>query len=266
MVEIAHGECNANGIRVHYTRTGGGKPAIVLLHGLLGSGARWTPIARALEPELDVIMPDGRGHGGSSAPLHGYRYEDLADDVVGLIAALGLESPILVGHSMGGLVASVVASRGAPMLRGVVLVDPTFLSPERQREVRDSDVADQHRQMLGLAKADLVMQSRSRNRSLESIELQAEARLQTRMAAFDVLTPPNPDYRALVRAIAVPALLVIGDAPVVTLETATELRQLNPRLRVAQIARAGHGVPFDQPEQLAAAIGSFARELRFFKK
>jgi len=58
-----------------------------------------------------------------------------------------------------------------------------------------------------------------------------------------------------------PTLLVIGDKPVVTLDTAMELCDLNPRLRVEQIAGAGHGLPFDQPEQLAKSILAFARDL-----
>ena len=247
------GVCETNGISIHYLRTGGAKPPVVLLHGLTGSGACWTPLARALEGEFDVVMPDARGHGGSSAPHHGYRYDDLASDVVGLIRGLELARPVLLGHSMGGMTAAVVASRGAGILRGLVLVDPTFLSPERQREVRDSDVADQHRRALGLQKSDLVAQARARHprRSPEIVELQAEARLKTRMAAFDVLTPPNPEYRDVVSAIDVPSLLVIGDSPVVTLEMATELRSLNPRVRIEQIQDAGHGLPFDQPERLA---------------
>jgi pimeloyl-ACP methyl ester carboxylesterase len=215
---------------------------------LIGSGACWTPLARALEGEFDVVMPDARGHGGSSAPRHGYRYEDHARDVVGLIRGLELSRPVLLGHSMGGMTAAVVASGGAAVLRGLILVDPTFLSPERQREVHDSDVADQHRRLLGLSKAELVVQGRARHsrRSLEIVELQAEARLNTRMGAFDVLRPPNPAYRELVTAIDVPSLLVIGDDPVVTLNMASELRSLNPRLRVAQVSDAGHGLPFDR--------------------
>lgn len=255
--------CEANGIRIHYLRTGGDRPPVVLLHGLIGSGACWTPLARALEREFDVVMPDARGHGGSSAPDHGYRYDELASDVVGLIRGLELARPVLLGHSMGGLTAAVVASRGAGLLRGLVLVDPTFLSPERQREVHASDVAEQHRQALGLSKAELVAQGRARHprRSPEIVELQAEARLKTSLAAFDVLAPPNPDYRDVVRAIEVPTLLVIGDSPVVTLEMATELRGLNPRVRVEQIDDAGHGLPFDQPERLGEVVVSFLREL-----
>ena len=82
------------------------------------------------------------------------------------------------------------------------------------------------------------------------------------MGAFDVLTPPNPEYREVVRAIDVPTLLVIGDSsPVVTLETATELRSLNPRVRIEQVRDAGHGLPFQQPERLGEVVVSFLRLL-----
>jgi N-formylmaleamate deformylase len=251
--------CEANGINVHYLRTGGAKPPLILLHGLIGNGACWTPVARALEGEYDVVMPDARGHGKSSTPLHGYRYDDHARDVILLIRALGLASPIVLGHSMGGMTAAVVASRLAEVIRGVVLVDPTFLSPERQREVCDSDVAEQHRRLLSLDKGELLAQLRARHtrRSSEMVKLLVEARVQTKMSAFDVLTPPNPEYRQLATTIDVPILLAIGDTPVVSLETARELQHLNPRIRVEQIPGAGHGVPFDQPERLAAAVRSF---------
>ncbi|HEX4404455.1 MAG TPA: alpha/beta hydrolase [Polyangia bacterium] len=253
----------ANGIELHYLRTVGAKPPILLLHGLMGSGACWTPVARALEDEFDVVMPDARGHGKSGAPLHGYRYDDHARDVIGLIESLGLVSPIVMGHSMGGMTAAVVASRISERLRGVVLVDPTFLSPERQREVCDSDVADQHRRLLDLGKDALLAQLRARHarRSPELVELLAEARAQTRMSAFDVLVPPNPAYRGVVSAIHVPILLAIGDDPVVSPETARELQRLNPRVRVEQIQGAGHGVPFDQPERLVDVVRSFIRSL-----
>ncbi|RKG72947.1 alpha/beta hydrolase [Corallococcus exercitus] len=264
MTTWMRGVHETNGINLHYLRTGGAHPPVVLLHGLMGSGACWTPLARVLEGAFDVVMPDARGHGGSSAPHQGYRYDDHASDVVGLIRGLELSRPVLLGHSMGGMTAAVVASRGTAGLRGLVLVDPTFLSPERQREVHGSDVAEQHRRALGLLKSDLVAQARARNprRSPELIELLAEARLKTRMGAFDVLTPPNPEYRDVVSAIDVPTLLVIGDSsPVVTLEMATELRSLNPRVRIEQVQDASHGLPYDQPERLGAVVASFLREL-----
>jgi N-formylmaleamate deformylase len=253
----------ANGIHIHYLRTGGFKPPLILLHGLTGSGACWIPLARAFEDEYDVVMPDARGHGNSSTPLDGYRYEDHASDVVGLIQGLGLVAPVLLGHSMGGMTAAVVASQMATPIRGVILADPTFLSSQRQREVHESDVVEQHRRLLSLNKGDVLAQLRMRHpgRSSEVIELLAEARLQTRIHAFDVLTPPNPEYDKLVSAINVPILLVIRDKGVVSLKTAQELQNLNPRLRVEQIQDVGHALPYDQPGCFEAVVTSFLRSL-----
>ena len=81
------------------------------------------------------------------------------------------------------------------------------------------------------------------------------------MGAFDVLMPPNPEYRQLVSTTYAPILLVIGDNGVVSLETAQELQTLNPRLQVEQIQNAGHGVPYDQPERFEAVVRSFLRSV-----
>jgi N-formylmaleamate deformylase len=263
MTNWMSGVCQANDINIHYLRTGGCKPPVVLLHGLTGSGACWIPLARGLKGEYDVVMPDARGHGNSSTPLNEYRYEDHASDVVGLIQGLGLVAPVLLGHSMGGMTAALVASQVATAVRGVILADPTFLSPQRQREVHESDVAEQHRRLLRLSKGEALAQLRVRHpyRSSELIEILAEARLQTRIDAFDVLTPPNPAYHELVRGIYVPILLVIGGNGVISLETARELQNLNPRLRVEQIQDAGHGLPYDQPDRFEAVVRSFLRSV-----
>ena len=241
---------------MHYRRTGGSKPPLVMLHGLAANGACWTPLARALDDRYDVVMPDARGHGNSSAPLHGYRYEDHAGDVLALVEHLELERPVLLGHSMGGMTAAVAATRANAGIGGVILVDPTFITPHRQRDVRDSDVVELHRRTLG-RNAQAVsgdIRARHPHRSAEIAHLLAEARLQTRLSAFDVLTPPNPDYTEIVTSLQVPVVLVIADAGVVSLDTARELQTLNPRLRIEQIQNAGHGIPFDRPEQLEAVV------------
>lgn len=255
--------CEANDINIHYLRTGGAKPPVVLLHGLSGNGACWTPVARALESEFDVVMPDARGHGKSSIPPTGYSYQDHADDVIGLIQGLGLDAPVLLGHSMGGMTAALVASHMGTAFRGVVLADPTFLSPAYQREVYESDVVEQHRRFLGVEREEALAQARVRHthRSPEIVELVTEARMQTPLPAFDVLIPPNPDYHRLVRAIEVPILLIIAERGVVSLETAQELQHLNPRLRIEQIQNAGHGLQYDQPERFAVVVRDFLQSV-----
>ena len=236
---------------------------MVFLHGLMGSGATWLPVTRGLGPALDLIAPDARGHGDSSALDDAATYHDLAGDVAHLIAHLGLRRPVLVGHSMGGMTATVAAAHQcAGRLRGLVLVDPTFITPDLQQEVWASDVAGQHRRALDESKDTLLAEGLARHphRDPAVIELQVAARLKTHPSAFGVLRPPNPDYHTLVRSIDVPILVVIGDMPVVSPEIALQLSQLNPNVRVEQIAPAGHGLPFDQPEQLAARITAFLDE------
>lgn len=260
MINWIKSSCKANGIKLHYLRTGGNKPSVVLLHGLMGSGACWAPLARTLAKDYDVIMPDARGHGHSDAPNHGYSYNELAADVVEFIHALGIAAPVLLGHSMGGMTAAVVASQNPDLLRGLILADPTFLTPQRQREVYESDVADQHRRILKRTEEDFLAELRiKRSRRLpEIIELLAQARFQTSIHAFEILRPPNPDYRTLISALDLPSLLVIGDVgSVVSPEMASELVEFNRHLGVVQIAEAGHGLHYDQPERFSTAVQTF---------
>lgn len=252
--------CDINGINVHYTRTGDKKPPVILLHGLMLSGACWAPLARSLEQHYDVIMPDARGHGYSASPEQDYTYDNLASDVMKLIKALKLNNPILLGHSMGGMIAAVAASKMGKELRGLVLADPTFLTPQQQYDVVKSDVLEQHRQVLAQPKHEYLTTARLRHtkRSTEVIALFAQARYQTSLHAFNILTPPSPDFRQLISDINIPCQLIIGDTdPVVSTETASELAKLNHHIQIKQITHAGHGLPFDQPVQFSTVVQTF---------
>jgi len=263
MIGWATAICETNEINIYYTRTGGKKPPIILLHGLMTNGLCWSGLTKTLEKEYDVIMPDARGHGNSSVPDYGYRYEDHANDVIGLINKLRLSSPVLLGHSMGGMTAAVVASHKPNLLSGLILADPTFLNPKVQREVRDSDVADQHRKILKMSVDEVIAEARIRHpdRTSETLELFARARLQTSMSAFDVLTPPNPDYKKLVSRIDVPSLLIYGEKGVVSSDVVEELKQLNSRFQIEQISEAGHSLHLDQPERFGAIVKSFLHSI-----
>jgi len=251
--------CNTNNISLHCTRTGTGKTPLILLHGLAANGACWIDVALALEDDYDVLMPDLRGHGKSSVPLYSYRYEDHAADIAGFIEALGIAPVLLMGHSMGGLVAAVVASQFPALVRGLILADPTFISVQQRREVRDVDVADQHRKLLSKPLEEVVADLRARqpHRSLATLERIARARLETSLAAFDVLTPPNPDHESLMRSIEVPTLLVTAERGVVSKDLAARLQAANPGMQTAEIRDAGHGLFYDQPERFSAVVRSF---------
>jgi pimeloyl-ACP methyl ester carboxylesterase len=205
-------------------------------------------------------MPDARGHGNSSTPSQGYSYDNLATDALSLIDALELVNPVLIGHSMGGMTAAVVANRNPKRIRGLILADPCFLTPQCQHKVYESDVASQHEQILNQSKEDFLAERQFRrgHRSQELIALLVQARFQTSMHAFQILTPPNPDYVQLIKTLGIPSLLVIGDVdPVVSPSVASELAKLNQRLEVAQITEAGHGIIFDQPERFSDIVKTF---------
>ena len=125
-MDWSSGFVKTNGIRIHYYRTGGHKPPIVLAHGITDDGLCWTRLAQALESEYDVIMPDARGHGSSDAPETGYSPNDHAADLAGLIDSLKLDNPILVGHSMGASAVSVAVGIYPGMVACIVLEDPPW--------------------------------------------------------------------------------------------------------------------------------------------
>jgi N-formylmaleamate deformylase len=114
----------ANGLRLHHTRTGGAKPPVVLAHGVTDDGLCWTPVAEALAAEYDLIMVDARGHGRSEAMEGGFGVAELASDLAGVIAALGLRRPAILGHSLGAATALVLAGTYPEAPGAILLEDP----------------------------------------------------------------------------------------------------------------------------------------------
>ncbi|GAC1350023.1 MAG: alpha/beta hydrolase [Ktedonobacteraceae bacterium] len=101
----------ANGIRLHYYRTGGDKPALLLLHGFNEYGLTWLRTAKELQGDYDLIMVDARGHGRSDRIAKGgYPPGANVEDIAGIIRALELGRPRIVGLSMGGATALRLAA------------------------------------------------------------------------------------------------------------------------------------------------------------
>ncbi len=92
----------ANGIRHHYYRTGGEKPALLLLHGFNEYGLTWLRVAKELEQDYDIIMVDARGHGRSDGIASGFSSNLLVEDAAGVISGLKLDRPRIIGLSQGG--------------------------------------------------------------------------------------------------------------------------------------------------------------------
>lgn len=115
----------SDGGTVHYLRTNQDKQPILLIHGFQVDSRMWLRTALALRDKYDLIMPDVRGHGLSSAMPLDLIEETLSDDMVELVNSLNLQQkPIIVGHSMGADIALRLA--GKIPVEKIILVDPAL--------------------------------------------------------------------------------------------------------------------------------------------
>ncbi|CAN5667025.1 alpha/beta hydrolase [soil metagenome] len=113
----------ASGIEISCQLSGDpGRPAMVLLHALGERAASWDEVAATFTTRFYVVALDLRGHGASSWPGN-YSFELMRDDVIGVLDDLGLENVIVVGHSMGGVVAYLMAQAQPSRISGLVVED-----------------------------------------------------------------------------------------------------------------------------------------------
>ena len=108
-------------MELNFQDDGAGR-AVVVLHGLFGSLSNWKRIARQLAGERRMVTADLRNH-GRSPWSDDVSYPAMAEDVAALIDRLGIDAPIIVGHSMGGKVAMTLAQQQPERVAGLVVVD-----------------------------------------------------------------------------------------------------------------------------------------------
>lgn len=105
----AHRKAMVNGMTFHYLTAGEG-PALLLLHGWMGTSYSWRKVIAPLAEHFTVIAPDMRGYGDSDKPYSGYDGITLKNDVRAIIQSLGFEKVSVVGHDMGALPALLYAA------------------------------------------------------------------------------------------------------------------------------------------------------------
>lgn len=111
-----------DGVTLH-VRVGGKGPAVVLLHGFGDTGDMWAPLAADLARDHTVVVPDLRGMGLSSIPESGYDKKTQAGDIRGVLAKLGIEHSVVIGHDIGTMVAFAYASRYPQQTDRLVVMD-----------------------------------------------------------------------------------------------------------------------------------------------
>jgi pimeloyl-ACP methyl ester carboxylesterase len=287
------GYIESNAIRMHYTRTGGAKPPLVLAHGVTDDGLCWTPVAEALEAEYDVIMVDARGHGRSDAPEQGYGPAEQAKDLAGLIRGLDLRRPVILGHSMGAATTLTLAGTYPDMPGAIVLEDPPgwwMASPEREEASEDDeaetglgakihgrDPASEDRRtgmqawFAGLkrkTREELIAEQRAATPGWSEEELGpwADSKLSVSSHVLNVFSArpeATVDWPATLRRITCPALLITADTDrgaVLREDAAAALQALVPHLRIAHVPGAGHNVRRDQFDHFLTVVQAFLRE------
>ena len=112
-----------NGNSFYYRDWGGSGQAVVLLHGLASNCRIWDLVAPILSRQIRTLALDQRGHGRSFKPDTGYDFSTVVSDLDGFISAVGIENPVLVGHSWGGDVALEYAVANPGKVKGLCFVD-----------------------------------------------------------------------------------------------------------------------------------------------
>lgn len=256
----------------------GGEP-LLALHGFTGGKEDFAEAAPGLAAAgWHVVAPDLRGHGGSEAPPGEQHYSlDLfAADVLFLADELGWDRFVLLGHSMGGMVAQLVAVAAPARLQGLVLMDTTHgpiegvdpASAELGATIAMSDgldvLADLQDQLGG---GPLV--SEPHQRLLAERPGYAEFNRRKLVASSPYM------YAALVRAlvdqvdrlddlraVTVPTLVIVGEHDSPFLAPSKRMADSIPGARLAIIPDAGHSPQFESPDAWATALHPFLEEVR----
>lgn len=254
------GAAAVTGGELVYHRTGGGGPALVLSHGLTDNGLCWSRFAAEMAGDFDVIMIDARGHGGSARPATEI---DPARDLAEAIEGLGLENPIVMGHSVGARATAAYGNTRPGKVRQVVLEDPVFLplADAEAAAARRARFRSQVARLQAMSRAEILARGRKDTPSWHDDDFPDWA-----TAKHQVDPEALPHYRAPwqeeVDRIAAPTLIVHGEprlGSLITPAIADEARALNPNIQTVEIPGAGHNVRRENFTAYLAAVRAFLR-------
>jgi N-formylmaleamate deformylase len=269
-----------NDIRLHYFRSGGEKPPLVLVHGFTDNALYWKRTAQVLAQEWDVIMYDARGHGTSDRAPGDFGNAERVGDLVGVIQGLHLHKPGLLGHSMGAATIALAAAQHPALPRFVILEDPAWYeraSDESAEQAagraaaRIAEFVEWREWVRGLQTGTrefglAQIRAHSPNWSEQDRCLSLNARLQMQLTLFDTFQAEQVAWREVVTQIRCPILLIIGEdkgrGAIVAVEQAEEAASLWRQGRWVQIQGAGHSIRYDQFGQYMEVVQQFLREVR----
>ena len=269
-------------VKLHHLDWGNqGRHPVVLMHGIRLHAHVWNHFGRRFKDRFHVMALDQRGHGDSGwgEDEHNYQLEDFYHDLCAVVKERGLKRFTLIGHSMGGRVSMIYASRHPETLERLVLVDITAgrppaptpkagakpsAEPDLSRitetpppgDFESHDTAATYlKKIMKLAPPEIVDESvRHGMRQIENgrFTWKYDPALNRRSQSSAL------DFWNIAKSIPVPTLLQYGShSNVVTPELATRMGETMPNCTVERVEMAGHGLFTDQPEVFADNVERF---------
>ncbi len=252
---------------VNATEVGDEGPRVVFLHGLFGQGRNFTQIAKALTPQLRSVLVDLPNH-GRSAWTESADYETLAETVATWLRDSYGDEPVhLVGHSMGGKVAMVLALRHPEVVDRLVVVDIAPVSLDGSGEFEhlldsllELDLASlESRSEADDQLATNVDDDRVRGFLLQNLRSGSEGlHWQANLELLRRELPIIGGFPEIDTTFDGQVMWVAGDrSPYVKDGHAPSMRELFPRTRLVTIKGAGHWVHSEKPEEFVATLRAF---------
>jgi esterase len=247
------------------TEQGSGSP-LLILHGLFGSRRNWSTPAQRLGAAHHVFALDARNH-GASPWADSMTYADMSEDVQAFAAARGLGPTAVIGHSMGGKTAMLLALKQPEAVERLVIVDvaPVTYPPALAAYVRAMRAVDlagvSRRAEVDAQLGGAIASPAERAFLLQNLVLESgQARWRLNLPVLDRFMPeisgfPEPAAGA---SFAGPALFIAGEhSTYVRPEYRPAIERLFPRARIVQVPGAGHWLHAERPDAFLALVMPF---------
>jgi pimeloyl-ACP methyl ester carboxylesterase len=260
---------DVNGVRLCCVDFGGEGAPVLLLHGLAGRANEWRSTARWLSHRHRVLALDQRGHGMSDKGVPDYSRGAYVDDVVAVIERLGLGPAVLVGQSMGGLNAFLVAARRPDLVRALVVVEASPGGPNPQVPERVGAWLDSWPvpfPTLADAKAFFGGDTLSAQTWLEVLEEHPDGYrplFRREDMVSSMADTAERDYWGEWSRVRCPALVVVGERGFVPQDDVAEMARRVASARGALVPEAGHDLHLERPHAWRELAEAFLSRVRY---